>query len=188
MAVTAPKLPPPRRIAQKRSGSVSASILRTLPSAVTISTETTLEAASPQRRPSQLSPSAERVAHDADVRRGAGQGREPVRPGGLGHLSPQHSGLDAPGAVHGVDLDAPHPLHLHEDDVRELAAPRACAVARPLHRDAKVVLDGITPPPQPRLTLTPEGRPSQGRIPFCRHSGSRFLCREIRLRRDAWCG
>ena len=47
MAVTAPKLPPPPRTAQKRSGSVSASIRRMAPSAVTISTETTFEAARP---------------------------------------------------------------------------------------------------------------------------------------------
>ena len=88
-------------------------------------------------------PSAERVPDDADVRRGAGQRRKPVRPGGLGDLGPDHSGLDARGAVHGVDLDAAHPLHLHEDRAGELAAPRGRAVARPLHRDAQVALGGV---------------------------------------------
>ena len=66
MAVTAPKLPPPPRTAQKRSGSDSASTRRMLPSAVTISTETTFEAARPYRQPATQA-TAERVSDHPDV-------------------------------------------------------------------------------------------------------------------------
>ena len=56
IAVTTPKLPPPPRTAQNRSGSVSASTRRSTPSAVTMSTARTASAARPCLRPSQLMP------------------------------------------------------------------------------------------------------------------------------------
>src|SRR5215218_2428330 len=54
--VTTPKLPPPPRTAQKRSGFSVALARRTWPSAVTISTPTTLSHARPCLRMSQPSP------------------------------------------------------------------------------------------------------------------------------------
>ena len=51
-----PKLPPPPRNAQNRSGSYSASTIRTWPSAVTTSTCVTLSIASPCLPISQPSP------------------------------------------------------------------------------------------------------------------------------------
>ena len=56
IAVTTPKLPPPPRSAQNRSGWLSASARTSVPSAVTISMATTLFAAMPWRRASQLRP------------------------------------------------------------------------------------------------------------------------------------
>src|SRR5207253_5097840 len=54
--VTTPKLPPPPRSAQKRSGCSSAFTCSTCPSAVTISTEMTLSQVSPYFLASQPTP------------------------------------------------------------------------------------------------------------------------------------
>ena len=55
-AVTMPKLPPPPRSAQKRSGSLSASTRRSVPSAVTSSIAVTLFVESPSLRAYQPTP------------------------------------------------------------------------------------------------------------------------------------
>ena len=54
--VTTPKLPPPPRIAQKRSGSVSASMRRIRPSAVTISAASRESRVRPNLRPRYPTP------------------------------------------------------------------------------------------------------------------------------------
>jgi len=98
MAVTTPKLPPPPRSAQNRSGSCSW-LART-------------------SRPSQEAhAAADGVADHADVRRGARQRGQPVPGRGVHHVEPDDARLHPGGPGHRVDLDAAHPFGLEQHGV-----------------------------------------------------------------------
>ncbi len=64
---------------------------------------------------------AERVADDADIRRGACERGEAVLGRRLDDLDPDHARLGARGARLGVDRDAAHARRPYEDRVREVA-------------------------------------------------------------------
>ena len=76
--MTTPKLPPPPRTAQNRSGSVSASARTSRPSAVTSSAASDAVRGEPELAREPAEAAAEGVADDADVGRRACQPDEPV--------------------------------------------------------------------------------------------------------------
>jgi hypothetical protein len=86
-------------------------------------------------------PTAEGVADDTDVGRGAGERGEAERGGGLGDLDPERAGGDAGDASLGVDLDPAHLLRLDEDRVRQ-RVEGAGVVARALRGHAQAALVG----------------------------------------------
>ena len=79
--MTTPKLPPPPRSAQNRSGFSSAEARRICPSAVTTSAETRLSTLSPALRRQPADAAAERESADAGVADEAAGHREAVRLG-----------------------------------------------------------------------------------------------------------
>ena len=138
IAVTMPKLPPPPRSAQNRSGSVSRSV------------RTSRRRRSPARSSGRCWRSGHTCGRGSSSRRRACSrprrrwarsppappargGRRPRRP------EPEDAGLHARDAVHRIDLDAAHPLGLEQDRVLE-RAERAGIVARALRRDSLVEL------------------------------------------------
>ena len=91
--------------------------------------------------PEPAEPAADDVADDADVRRGAGEGREAVLGGRGGDVRPDGARLDAGDAAHRVDLDAAHGAGADEDHVLHVAERRG-VVAGALHDDPQAVLAG----------------------------------------------
>jgi len=108
-AVATPKLPPPPRSAQKRSGCESASTWRTSPSAdpeQVVGGEAVLG-----HQPAETA--AEREAGDPGRRDDAAGHREAVRGGRVVQLAPEHAAAGGHGRALPVDRD---PLHLGQVD------------------------------------------------------------------------
>ena len=138
ITVTTPKLPPPPRSAQKRSGWWSAST-RTQASVGGDELErgdgVCLQAV-PAREPPH--PAAERVAGDPDVGRRAVQAGEPVCGQSRRHPFPLDAGPDANSLRAGVDLDLLQRADVYEEHVvhGRLAAP-GCAPWPAVRRAAR---------------------------------------------------
>ena len=84
---------------------------------------------------------SERVARDADVRRGAVQDSEAVLGRGGHDVVPDRAGADADLLGLDVDLDVAQLVHAHEDGIRDVAE-RGDAVAGALGRHAQAVGQG----------------------------------------------
>ncbi len=84
--------------------------------------------------PEEAQPSTERVADDPDVRRGAGERRQPVLRGRLDDVLPQRAGLDAGDSRLRVDQHALHALRLQEQRSLQ-GAQRRGPVTGALRRD-----------------------------------------------------
>ena len=134
MLVTTPKLPPPPRSAQNRSGSLSAVARTSSPSAVTTSIGGDVVGRKPLRAGEPAHAAAERVADDADVvgrarERGEAVGRERVE-----DLLPDRAGTHPDRLRAGVDDDVPRQRRPQDDRVREVAERRRrggrCPAAR----------------------------------------------------------
>ena len=160
MAVTMPKLPPPPRTAQNRSGSFSRVDAADAPSAVTISTAATLWR--PGRAAGRASSDRRRACSRPRRRRVRSRPARPARTGrGLGDLGPQDAGLDPRRAARGVDLDPAHPLRLHEDGAAELSPTARPRGRCPAVRRAACARRRMRRRP-PRRRPTPEARPARG--------------------------
>ena len=107
---------------------------------------------------------AERVADDADVRRGAGERGQAVLGRRLDDLDPDHACLGARDPVLGVDRDAAHALGLEQDRVvRALPSRRRrgrCPAAR---CGARSPWRRRRSRPRPRPTRAARPRPAAGR-------------------------
>ena len=128
--VTTPKLPPPPRSAQKRSGLSFALALRNSPSAVTTSAEIRLSTVEPVLAHQPPEAAAQREAGDARVRDGAARRREAVRLGLVIELAPEHAALRDDRARVRIDADALHRRQIdHEAAVVRAVPGRAVAAA-----------------------------------------------------------
>ena len=85
---------------------------------------------------------AERVADDADIRRGAVQRREPVLGRGDDDVLPHRARLDAGDPALGVDLDTAQLAHVDQHRAVERSVRRG-AVAGPLDDDLEIALDRV---------------------------------------------
>ena len=85
---------------------------------------------------------AERVADDADVRRGAGQGGKTVGGRRLDHIQPQSAGLHPGDPPRRVDPDPSHGVSPEQLRVRE-RPERSSVVTGPLRRDAQAPCTGV---------------------------------------------
>ena len=94
------------------------------PSAVTTSIAGTLLAGEAVLAAEPAEAAAERVADDADVRRGAGERREPVGGGGQRDVDPQRAGRARGRAARRVDPDAAHARGADQDLALEVAPAR----------------------------------------------------------------
>ncbi len=83
---------------------------------------------------------AERVADDPDLGRGAGQSSEPRGRGQRAHVAPLRGRADADAAVLEVDLGPGHPPRLEEERVPAESGQRARAVPFGLHGHAQAVV------------------------------------------------
>ena len=134
-----PKLPPPPRSAQKRSGFVSGSARTTL--AVGGHDLGREDAGRGQavlaRQPAD--PAAERVADDADVVGGAVERGQPVRDGGRDDVGPDRAGGDARDAG-AAGRPRPRSCATCSTSIVPWSEPAGRAVARALHRDPEAEL------------------------------------------------
>ena len=80
-------------------------------------------------------PATERVADHADVGGGRMQRGQPIPPGRLRHITPQHAGADAGDPVLGVDAQLRHRGGAQQYGIGQPAAQRRGAVAGALRRD-----------------------------------------------------
>ena len=162
-----PKLPPPPRSAQNRSGYDSAVTSRISPSAVTSSTATRLSAASPYFAMSQPSPPPSvKPGYPGCRDRTTGDGEAVLRRRVV-ELAPGHAPLGGDDTCLGVDGRA---LHLgqvdHHSPRRRRRAPRRCAPRRaPRCRRQRPGRSGPRPRRPPR---SDSGRSGRGAGRSCR--------------------
>ena len=136
--VTTPKLPPPPRSAQNRSGCSSALAVSTSPSAVTTSNEMTLSQVSPCFRTSQPDAAAEREARDAGLGDDAGRHGQAVDVRLAIELAERRrrAGRGRARALR-IDVNALHPRQVdHQAAVAERAAADVVAAAANRHEQA----------------------------------------------------
>src|SRR5688500_11932015 len=105
--VTTPKLPPPPRSAQKRSGCSSGLAVTRRPLAVGEEAVGLVRVVARQAEPARevAEPAAEREAADAGGGDDAARRGQAVRVGGAVDLAPRAAAADANGPGDGVDLD-----------------------------------------------------------------------------------
>ena len=139
--MTIPRLPPPPRSPQSRSGWDSASTCRTSPPAVTTSAATRLSHASPNRPPSQPSPPPSVRPARPGAGHDAGRGGEAVRLGGPVEVAEQAAGVGDGGPCARVD---PHRAHRREVEHHAAVADRVPGDVVPAaaHRHHEVALAG----------------------------------------------
>ena len=118
---TTPKLPPPPRTAQNRSGCSSSLAVMRRPSAVTISTATQGVDGQAVLADEPADAAAERQAGDADRAGVTERGGEAVSGRGVGVLAGRQPGAGPGEAAVGVDVQA-----LHRAQVEDDAAVDAC--------------------------------------------------------------
>ena len=124
--VTTPKLPPPPRSAQNRSGCCVSLAVTTLPSASTTSASSRLSIVRPCLRVEVPGAAAERESGDAGGRDDAEGNRQAEGVRGVIDVARRAAGIDAHGAVRGIHAHALH--HRQVDDQAVVAAAEARAV------------------------------------------------------------
>ena len=134
-----PKLPPPPRTAQYRSGFSSALAWRSWPSAVTMSTDFTLSSARPKRRATRPKPPPSVRPPTPGVGHGAGRRHEAVRHRLVIQVPQQAAAFDVGPTRGRVDAHAAQPrqVDLYAAVAGGLARE---AVATALHGDEQLAL------------------------------------------------
>ena len=165
---TTPKLPPPPRIAQKRSafvivGRTTAPSARTRSADEVVGGQAVFPSASPAH-PRACSPPTPVI----DTRRRSSPGQN----SGLAvEVAPERSALDVRRARLGVDVDAAHQRQVDQHASPAMAPPRRVVAAAP-HRHLQ--------PHGPRSGRHQRCRPCRGRLPI-----AAAVCRRVRCRRGA---
>ena len=134
-----PKLPPPPRIAQKRSGFESADAVRTLPSALTTCGLDEVVAREAVLAPQPAVAAAEREPGDAGVRDHAARRDQPERLGLPVDVRPERAALHVRQASLGVDLHAAHRREVDQHAAVDRRQP-GDRVAAAAHRHDQAVV------------------------------------------------